>query len=534
MRKKLLFRLCLILMVTFAISSCRTDQFPEQEKYNNSSKFQLTSKRISLNESKHKSSLFPELEKAKAGIKTFTENNLQGKGTYYGNDFIIDTDDVIYIENGPNYHTYTFRITRSNAPANAPVENLLLTPLPDGTYKEFLVRYNLTESERVKILNDEFVDTKNKTEIVELSTGNASNILGKYQSCSYETVTISVSCASGDHMPGQKGCTLTGNNRAKSYSMVALVCTGVDDGGGGGGGPISGPGSGGGGGEPCTDCPPGHPSEPCTAPEVPTGPLEPSLDPSIGGGCGSGIPTQSNLPLPDRTTPCEKTKKVLENTEVQTNVNTLKEQSKIKDDQPNYGEKAFKLNADGSAVSPIIVGDEHSAELGYVENYTSFYHNHTPKGIKIHSPPDIYMLFKFIAAQPVGTSVSTSFGGMVGSNECASGCPDGYEYSNFIIRFGGTYDEAIAIKNRNYTKADLDNLMDEFGKFERKLRNKSGYSSQNGNFLSFKGLEELFFNALDEMNIDKNKIILQRIDKNGTVYNVTLDASGKPIETPCP
>jgi len=34
------------------------------------------------------------------------------------------------------------------------------------------------------------------------------------------------------------------------------------------------------------------------------------------------------------------------------------------------------------------------------------------------------------------------------------------------------------------------------------------------------------------METPKNKIILQRIDKNGTVYNITLDANGKPIEPP--
>lgn len=39
-----------ILTVFFIFSSCRNDVFPEQEAYSNSSKFQLTSKRISLSE----------------------------------------------------------------------------------------------------------------------------------------------------------------------------------------------------------------------------------------------------------------------------------------------------------------------------------------------------------------------------------------------------------------------------------------------------------------------------------------------------
>ncbi|MCX8533651.1 hypothetical protein, partial [Chryseobacterium luquanense] len=69
MKKNLFLRLCLILVVALTISSCRTDHLNENENYNNSSKFQLTSKRISLNESKHKGLILPELEKADAAFK---------------------------------------------------------------------------------------------------------------------------------------------------------------------------------------------------------------------------------------------------------------------------------------------------------------------------------------------------------------------------------------------------------------------------------------------------------------------------------
>ncbi|WP_411811035.1 hypothetical protein ACLB9Y_12935 [Chryseobacterium scophthalmum] len=196
MKKNLFLRLCLMMAVSIFVYACRTDHLPENETtYNNSSKFQLTSKRISLNDAKHKIQLLPELNNAEAKFKTISTIDANGKVIDYGNGVSIDTEDIIYIENGPNYHTYTFRIIRSNAPAGAPVENLLLTPLPDGTYKEFLIRYNLTDNEKLQIQNNEFVDTKNKTQIIELSTGNASGILGKSQSCSYETVTINISCA---------------------------------------------------------------------------------------------------------------------------------------------------------------------------------------------------------------------------------------------------------------------------------------------------------------------------------------------------
>ena len=72
MKKNLFLRLCLILTVILSTFSCRQDLLPEKETYNNSSAFQLSSKRISLNEAKHKAKLLPELEKAEAEFKAFS------------------------------------------------------------------------------------------------------------------------------------------------------------------------------------------------------------------------------------------------------------------------------------------------------------------------------------------------------------------------------------------------------------------------------------------------------------------------------
>ncbi|WP_294288920.1 hypothetical protein, partial [uncultured Chryseobacterium sp.] len=102
--------------------SCRNDMLPEKEAFQNNSSFQLTSRRISLNESKHRQKLTPELSKAETFLKSL-KTNVSGKTISYGNGVSIDTDDVIYIENGLNYHTYTFHIKRENAPENAPLEN---------------------------------------------------------------------------------------------------------------------------------------------------------------------------------------------------------------------------------------------------------------------------------------------------------------------------------------------------------------------------------------------------------------------------
>jgi len=158
MRKKISW--LFLLTVFLSLFSCRNDLLPEQDMISNSSsKFQLTSKRISLSESKHKVKLLPELEKVKLG---FQAKNSAGKVVQYGNGVSINTDDVIYIENGPDYHTYTFRIDRQNAPADAPIENLVLTPLPDGSYKELLVSYNLTIQEKQSLALGKVIDPKEK------------------------------------------------------------------------------------------------------------------------------------------------------------------------------------------------------------------------------------------------------------------------------------------------------------------------------------------------------------------------------------
>lgn len=230
------------------------------------------------------------------------------------------------------------------------------------------------------------------------------------------------------------------------------------------------------------------------------------------------------------TTPCEKTKTVIQNSEIQTNI--LYEQSKEKEDGKR-GEKGFMVDRSGTD-GPIIPGAEHSVHLGDITGYQGYYHNHTPKGVKMLSPPDIYKLFQFIVSQPPGTPIDASFGAMVAAQEGCWTCPDHYLYFTYMIRFNGTFEDAKAINDINYTEAQLETLKKDFEKFEQKLRNKSGYSSPDGNFLSFKGLEEVFFNALDDMNIPKDKIILQRIDKNGNVTNISVGPDGKPKETPCP
>lgn len=323
-------------------------------------------------------------------------------------------------------------------------------------------------------------------------------------------------------MPGQKGCTLTGDNRAKSYSMVALVCLDVDD--GDIGGPIPGSGSNGGGG-PCPDCPPEQPSEPCTAPEVPTEPLNPSLNPSIGGGCGSGIPTQPNLPLPANN-PCKKTKALLEDPAVKSKIDSLEKKSKT------IGEKAFLYMKDNTA-SEMIDGGDHEVNITPYSGYKGIYHNHTPAGTKMFSVEDIVTMYKTVVKQLDAAIAKEAFVGMV-VNESCNCPPNNFFYHNYLLRFNGDFSQTGAIAY--LSKEQKDKLEDDYTALKMKLLGNP--SLRNGHSpiadLNSQGLEQLLFGILAKMNITPDQVVLQKIEKSGSISNINLNPDGTTTPVPCP
>ncbi|MET3035152.1 hypothetical protein ABXT08_03525 [Chryseobacterium sp. NRRL B-14859] len=515
MTKKLTFLLSFVIVFSFMLHSCRNDYLSDHtEVYNDNSKFQLTSKTISLSESKHKAELIPKLEKAESEIKKI-QKSYSGKSVQYGNGISIDTDQVIYIENGPNYHTYTFNINRENAGTDAPVENLLLSPLPDGSYREFLVTYYLTEQEKQNIREGNTISMQGKSEIVELAKGSFGNPLGK-ASCGYETVDVYIPCGTGEHHAGNvgswSGCKWQKEGFAgpKHYSLVAYVCTGSPDDPG-----TSNPGTGSGGGGSGSSGGGGNNNPPCE--------VRPPLTPKPGltdeNGCPIGNPTQPNLPNPKD--PCGKTKSLMSNTKIKPAIDALKTKA------PQGGEEGYKIKADGTP-SNVLPGGPHEVELGDAAGYQGGYHNHTPTGIKIFSPNDIVKLLSFAMAQPNG-NIGDGYMGVIGSEVCSS-CPGGYKYFHYIIRFSGTSQElANYLYNSNW---NLDNLKTKYQRRENELSGISSYSNNNGATLNEKGLEKLLFDTLKNMGME-GKINLQRIENDGTIKNVILNNDGTTTATPC-
>jgi len=235
------------------LHSCRNDYLPDQQEVSTiNNAFRYTYKRISLEESKHKINLVPELQKINEKFKTLETFNL-GKSMKYSNGVSVNTDDVIYIERGPNVHSYTFYITRENTTPDAPLENLVLSSQPDGTYKELLITYHFTPQEKGVLTNGGSIDTKGKLSVEELNPGTYSGgILNKSDiSCEWIEESYYTACSEGQHFNGESPKSQGGPCKADQPSTKVTVvihrCKALpastalgDDGTGGGGGPFGG------------------------------------------------------------------------------------------------------------------------------------------------------------------------------------------------------------------------------------------------------------------------------------------------------
>ena len=172
--------------------------------------------------------------------KNTSNLNYQAREAYNAElDFTIDTDISNYIEYG-EYHSYTFPIKRTED--NGLVENLLLSLQINGTYKAYLVAYNLTEEEKLQIQNNENIDLSDKTTFTILQDQDWANSLfariGNNGIC-HEWITITPRCTfGGEHSAEDRE---TGNNGgfqcaanfvAEPYTISSF--TECPEGGGGG------------------------------------------------------------------------------------------------------------------------------------------------------------------------------------------------------------------------------------------------------------------------------------------------------------
>ena len=218
-----------------------------------------------------------------------------------------------------------------------------------------------------------------------------------------------------------------------------------------------------------------------------------------------GVITLPNIGLKPRKTPCALTKKTLDNPKVQEGIASIKVQAKNTLTDLNVGETGHKEMNDGTIVQATPVNNGHSIDFGNKSNSKGAHHNHTLTGIRMHSPADINELLGFAVAQPTGTRNNTgnAYLGMIGAVHCATCPPDNVKYIHYIIRFNGTFQQAI-----NYMFDDDVELIYEeiYKKIYDDLTKTtpsggpSPYLNSTGG-INNQGLEKLFFDFLKKLTL---------------------------------
>jgi len=249
--------------------------------------------------------------------------------------------------------------------------------------------------------------------------------------------------------------------------------------------------------------------------------FDPSGDPNLGSGGGADDGYEYPDP-PEEEDPCERIKNKLTDPQFKAKINELKAQS------TQGGEKGVKFKEDGTP-SETITGGDHEVDLGDTAGFQGGYHNHTPTGIKMLSPPDIVKMLSFAMGQPNG-NIGNGFMGMVGSEPCS--CPGNIRYYNYMINFNGTAQElSDFLYSMNW---DLNKLKKEYQILEGQMALDLSNVDYLGANLNTQGLEKLFFETLKGMGME-GKVNLQKIEDNGIVKNITLNSSGtSTTATPCP
>ncbi len=225
---------------------------------------------------------------------------------------------------------------------------------------------------------------------------------------------------------------------------------------------------------------------------------------------GGGGGTQSQP-----QTPCEKTKSIVNNVKSKPAIDSLKKKS------TGGGEDGYKIKADGTP-SDIIHGGAHSVKLGDKTGYQGGYHNHTPSGIPMFSPPDIEQLLQFALAQGNYGTPSNAFMGMI--------APNGMHY---VMTFNGNYNDALV----TFSQANVDAFTSWYRRHEAELTdlelNGTTYINADGK-INTDGVEKLLFDTLKKMGLE-GKVSLQRIEGENIVKKITLNSDGqKTTATPCP
>ncbi len=222
-----------------------------------------------------------------------------------------------------------------------------------------------------------------------------------------------------------------------------------------------------------------------------------SLSPNCDDGSGVVI-----LPGTKPKTPCEQSKMLFADQEVQNTINDLEENL-----PGSTTERGWKYMKDGSPPQQTTNNESHTVNLGDPSLLNGGYHTHPVDGVTMFSPQDILTLIS-IARFQNPNNINNGFLGLVGPNG-----------TNYLIRFTGSFSQLQALPYQyNQVKVSIWNVR-SIGLKDKLLKDLSGqYGSLADNKLNSLGEQKLFFDTLKMMGL-QNLISLQKVEKDATEPN---------------
>lgn len=519
MTKRRLYLFGLLLFFLGIINSCRNDHLQDIKVRNEEQNAKLTSRVIALSESPHKARLITELNQTKS-LMSKTSTNALGKSVNYGDSISINTDEVIFMQNG-NYHNYIFRIDKNNPIQGDPIDNLLLTPLPDGSYKEFLIQYYITEQEKQSFLSGNWRIPTNRIKITELLPGTYNNgqlVQTMDINCVYTPIIIGyLPCSQNAHFNGEGPSSCDAPKFTQADGSPGFLsqpvygpnwdCTEVpidesiyphnppaEEGGGSSG---SGSGS-------------GTTPTPCV--QIPTDPNQPST--GIGDdGCQFIDPFIPNISIAQPNSPCGKVKSQFAKEKYKKKKDSIDKHEFYKKDK----ETGFREQKNGDLLDlppSASTSNSDALTITITSNTIGYTHVHLddkPTGetneegaekikrkIRIHSPADVNTLMSMANFN----SSTGTFGDLYGTMLSRDG--------TYVIKFTGTATDI----NTSFgtTKEIAEKWRSKFAKYFEKNVGRTNET----NFLLF---------LKDEMQV--NGISLFKVKNNGSVFEIKLNEAGK-------
>ena len=198
-RKNNLIKLGIFLFgISLLLFNCEKEVINTEQEVIDKSKYSVSE--IGFSNVQNNTNLIQKLDELTKKKKKVHSKNTHSKSVYSSEyDFTVNTDFGKYLESKDGkYHSYTFPITRKIN--NGLLENLLVTLQLDGSYKLFLISYNITEKEKKEFLEGKYIDFKGKISYTKINTNLLSQLFSR-ESISCVDIYYTY-CTEGNHPGG--------------------------------------------------------------------------------------------------------------------------------------------------------------------------------------------------------------------------------------------------------------------------------------------------------------------------------------------